>query len=807
MKSPFAVFRKHQKMAMVILLLLVMIAFTVGGTLMRMSSGEMSGSMVTLLLACIGAAVLAVVGMQKGKASSYAMAGAIIGAVIGLAQSRISSPGEAVQISIGDLSRQELIELVKNRQLANRIVQTVYFATTEPNPFRTPPSFGFRDSRSREDLERDVVLGHLLRHEADQIGISVSDTAVNTFFKQVTGNKITRESLRKVRTDLRLSETAMYDAIRNELKAQIAMQMATPKTLSTPEEYWQIYRQLHVTQELEVSAVPVDSFTAEVSAPTDEEISVFFEDHKYVFPNQIGPGDPGFRQPQKVRFAYLEIDRQTVEDKVLLEKPVTDEEIQKHYEDQKETYRNHPMPEFEKPSDEKDDESEPVLPEFAPEKGAESDQQKPDVDSLDVDSLDVGSLDVDSPDVKSPDVKSLEPNRESEDRVENSGPVRAPKPKRDESVRKESDDQKPDDQEQAKERPPKGHKPLPEFKPLDDALKKTIRNHLRDERTSTAMKEKSKAAYDYMYRLSDKYHMLDDDPKKLTGEQVEKQLKEYARKNNLAYKSTKLLSGQELSDESAYPISAATDPDQNPFGRNVRTVIDQLFGTSAELIYTASIAEELLTKAKRYVYWKLEHVDVHVPNLGDPGIKQQVFQAWKEQQARPLATKRADELATIVRQSDKNMAEALAGRMLGETKDGVLVSVRPSESFSWLRRSSAPSPNPFQMSVPELSTISAVEKAGPSFMQVVFEQLKNGEVGVAPNADKSIYYVVKVQNPTPSTKDGKEALQQAFLKTDLFFFLSPYLRLIRQQQQVSNYNWTVAIEEKYQVRWNESQRQ
>ena len=787
MKSPFAIFRKHQKMAMVILLLLVMIAFTVGGTLMRMSSGGMSGSMVTLLLACIGAAVLAVVGMQKGKASSYAMAGAIIGAVIGLAGSRISSPTEAVQISIGDLSRRELIELVQNRQLANRIVQTVFMETTEPNSFSTPPSFGFRNMRSREDLERDVVLGHLLRHEADQIGISVSDTAVNTFFKQLTGNKIRRESLRKVRTDLGLSETALYDAIRNELKSQIAMQMATPRTLSTPEEYWQIYRRLHVTQELEVSALPVDSFTAEVPAPTDEEISVFFEDHKSVFPNQIGPGEPGFRQPQKVRFAYLEIDRQTVEDEVLLENPVTDEEIQKHYEDQKETYRNHPMPEFEKPSDEKDDESEPVLPEFAPEKGEESDQQKP-------------------------DVKSLEPNRESEDRVENSGPVRAPKPKRDESVRKESDDQKPDDQEQAKEQPPKEHKPLPEFKPLDDALKETIRSHLRDERTSAAMKEKSKAAYDYMYRLSDKYHMLDDDPKKLTGEQVEKQLKEYARKKNLAYKATKLLSGQELSDEIAYPISAATDPDQNPFGRNVRTVIDQLFGTSVELIYTASIAEELLTKEKRYVYWKLEHVDVHVPNLGDPGIKQQVFQAWKEQQARPLAKKRADELATIVRQSDKNMEEALAGRMLGETKDGVLVSVRPSESFSWLRRSSAPSPNPLQMSVPELSTISAVEKAGPSFMQVVFEQLKNGEVGVAPNADKSIYYVVKVQNRTPSTEAGKEALQQAFLKTDLFFYfsrnlMSPYRKLIEQQQQVSNYNWTVAIEEKYKVWWNESQRQ
>src|SRR5690606_3568527 len=134
-----------------------------------------------------------------------------------------------------------------------------------------------------------------------------------------------------------------------------------------------------------------------------------------------------------------------------------------------------------------------------------------------------------------------------------------------------------------------------------------------------------------------------------------------------------------------------------------------------------------------------------------------------------------EELAEQVRKAEQPMPEVLGEKTVTAAENGMQLTTRATESFSWLRTSSAPSSNPFSMPQPELSTISAVEKAGNDFMKTIFDELDNGEVGVAPNADRSVYYVVQVKNRVPSTPGGEEALRQDFLQSDLFFFFSPYV--------------------------------
>ena len=54
-------------------------------------------------------------------------------------------------------------------------------------------------------------------------------------------------------------------------------------------------------------------------------------------------------------------------------------------------------------------------------------------------------------------------------------------------------------------------------------------------------------------------------------------------------------------------------------------------------------------------------------------------------------------------------------------------------------------------------------------------------------------------NRIPSTPGGVTAMYQEFLKTDLFFFFSPYLPLAQNEQQQTNFEWSQELEAKYQV--------
>jgi hypothetical protein len=152
------------------------------------------------------------------------------------------------------------------------------------------------------------------------------------------------------------------------------------------------------------------------------------------------------------------------------------------------------------------------------------------------------------------------------------------------------------------------------------------------------------------------------------------------------------------------------------------------------------------------------------------------------------------------------MPEALDDLTVTGAPESEPLIVRQTESFSWLRESAAPQANPFYRPPPVLSTISAIDGADEAFMKIVFNQLADGETGVAPNADRSVYYVVKVKNRMYSKPEAEETLRQTFL-TENFFFFSPFANLMQMEQSNANYHWSVDLEKKYAVRWNEERAQ
>ena len=111
-------------------------------------------------------------------------------------------------------------------------------------------------------------------------------------------------------------------------------------------------------QQINIASLDVDAFADQVGDPTDAEVSQLFAQYARKFPNEEEPGAPGFRLPFRAKLAYLELDSEQVEAAL---PEVTDEEIQKYYDENKETplIRTPVLPDTEEEDEEKKDAASP----------------------------------------------------------------------------------------------------------------------------------------------------------------------------------------------------------------------------------------------------------------------------------------------------------------------------------------------------------------------------------------------------------------------------------------------------------------
>ena len=139
------------------------------------------------------------------------------------------------------------------------------------------------------------------------------------------------------------------------------------------------------------------------------------------------------------------------------------------------------------------------------------------------------------------------------------------------------------------------------------------------------------------------------------------------------------------------------------------------------------------------------------------------------------------------------------------------LSVIETPEFTWL---STPQSVPGAPQDPMTTEIPLIKNAGNDFMKVVFEELKEGEVGVAPNADRSAYYVVKVIGRETSKDDGGVAEQQRHKQflAERFAGLypiikSPYEAIAQLPQRAIDQAWRQSFEKRHSVEWEEEVQQ
>lgn len=310
--------------------------------------------------------------------------------------------------------------------------------------------------------------------------------------------------------------------------------------------------------------------------------------------------------------------------------------------------------------------------------------------------------------------------------------------------------------------------------PLDEAKRQQIRGEILSEKVRVLMDGKANAARDFM---NDLHLQVADylaheralkDPKApktelskdaLSPEEATKKLQEYAKQNGLLYQETPLLTLEELLKSEDHPIGVAMT------GRQSR-VVDTLNRSQTENLYSATTAFNLDLKGS-YAFWKLEDVPRHEPkSLDEPGVKEMTTLVWRTLKARPLAEKRAKELADMITKSDKPVAETLSEQTVTGVKDkSLFVTVKSPGEFSWLQRSLAPPQFGGGDNTPQLSAIDGVQGAGPTFMAKVFNDMQPGGTAVVPNVDLSVYYVTHIDKRSPATEIEAEVMRKQFLES------------------------------------------
>ena len=378
--------RRNMKPLMAAMTLMAMITFVFDDA-MRAGSSYLIPAIFGMLAG--GAAF--VWGTRSGKQNEYLAMGAVVGVVFGLVVITFAARERGETAMVAGLTPQQIAQLKSRRQAANQVVSAIYQQSHEvpedmlkKNPFMAQianmdaqqvlQNLQFTFGR---ELEKDVVFGDLLRREAKRLKISVNDDAVTDFIKMIgtyqgrflQGRKLTNVDFRQIRERLHLSDHAIYELLREELEARLAAEMTIPRNPVTPLQRWEDFRKVNAKQEIEVATIPVEPFVKGVSEPKDDELTAFFKDHAEKFPGF--KGEPGFRQPLRVKLAYLEADYETIEATV---KPPTDDEVAKYYEENKEFYRAPAVKKEEKKDDEESKEGDDSKKDDAKKEDAKKDE-------------------------------------------------------------------------------------------------------------------------------------------------------------------------------------------------------------------------------------------------------------------------------------------------------------------------------------------------------------------------------------------------------------------------------------------------
>ena len=645
----------------------------------------------------------------------------------------------AVSWNGGGLRESGLQRAVIMRKVMNQfLVETMAASGQDPSRMRLA------------DDEKDVVDTILLAKEAEKNGIVVSNAAINQFLSEWTNDLVRPETfngiVNQIGGRMGVSQQDVFEALRTVLMARRMESLLVGGVGfegAPPGWRWDYYRRLEQGATIETVPVVVEKFVDKLPEPAEPALRAFFEKYKDELPAARSP-DPGFRQPHRARYDYLVAKAGMFQDDE--KKKVTDEQINAFYEERKAAlYKVKPADDATatgakdgEPAAEKTNENDESTPGPAPE-------AKP----------------ADKPDGK---------DGAATDRVR-ATPVAFRQPAKAEGEKAEAAADKPAEATEKKD-------DAAEFQPLDK-----VRDDIIERLTNAAVEKRIAAIYDAVKTDVAKYAeslaLWEVAGDGAGPAPVGPDVKKIAATQGLEGGTSDLVNATQAFADGGIGGSFEFAVSRE-FGVRQQRWIDTIFGSNAQSLQPVTSRD---VEGNRYLSWKTEDQPEFTPSF--QSARDDVLRAWRIVEARPLARKAAEEIAT----------EAKAGKTLEQiaaARGGL--EVEKAGPFTWLTRGTAPFG-----SAPELSQPEGLAMPGDEVMRAVFD-LEPGQTAVAFNEPKTVCYAIRLVSLEPDDAQLK----------DLFLASSQdprRLATVADDDTRSVYDgWMKSILERYAVSWKREPR-
>ena len=265
-----------------------------------------------------------------------------------------------VETKYGALRASELNSMATTRQIVRVFLQQVARATAaaavernEIDARRQDEAVEFLYLRSERELmgryhqdeQRATVETMILANKARDLGMVVSDQAINDFLKQITDNSVSGKELAAIIRELKVqdrsvSQGRLFEALRTEMLAsRFSSVYAAGLQAIPPAQRFEYFARLNRRATIEYLPIPVSDYLPQVEDPSKDELQEYFAKYRDRLAVPDSP-EPGFKQPHRAAFEYFKADY----DAIVEQMKVTDEEIQKYYDENKDKFTVSELP-------------------------------------------------------------------------------------------------------------------------------------------------------------------------------------------------------------------------------------------------------------------------------------------------------------------------------------------------------------------------------------------------------------------------------------------------------------------------------
>jgi len=761
MASPFRIFRRYQKTLLIVAGVVLMFTFVLADALQSlMGSGVGSGGSVA----------------AEPEADDV-----------------------AVRWKNGELTNAELDELVYRRRVLNAFLQGVYgqgsyaeqlqAMSTGVSPRRQPNiDFVAQRTEQQQGVEADVVRVRLFADAARAAGMSVSDNMIGMYLDELGFGRVTRDEMARIASNNQFGGRSapipfLFEALREELLAHnYEKSHVFANATVMPQQRWNDWLRVYDRVSAEVAAFPAETFLVDVPEPTETELVDLYDKFKNREPQpdfnmnpELPSPYPGFRIPRKLDVQYVRADFNAMLEKIKGE--LTEEEIQKYYDDNKQFFVKADTAVIEKPADEKAADEKAAGATDAKQESDAGKQTTPPASDGKSEPATPASSTPAAGDGKSPaagegksaanvqnvfrtvsfvqeEGKATPPAAEPQPGTSQAGPTAPPTgqptatiplgqpaagsmPALDQAISAAIGE--PGAATPAADAKPVEYQPLSEVREEIRRSLATPKVHARLDELMTNLRTQLNIEFQKYFT---KYVDAQAAKKPLPAPPAMlSDLAPLAQEHGLEHRKTGEMSVLQLRDDEV--IGKLIDIDRSSFQQQA-SVLSTLFSKESDL-FKPIITVDL--DNNRFIVMKTSDTPGRTPPLAD--IRDSVVRAWKLIKAAEFAEKHVVEVA--------KKAQAAGGTLTEYFANDTNVKVVKTDSFSELTGGDLP----LQGGQLRWSQPTGLVAPGPRLLGAVFD-LNEGEVGSALNHDNSIAYVFRVaEHEMPEEKLREVYLAEA----------------------------------------------